>query len=225
MVCGLVPVVGVPLPLVSYGGTSVVTLLAGFGILMACIRTANWWAHEAASAAAVAAGSHGVRANCRCRQRRRCAGDDQHHFDLSRPEISRFLDELSAQGVDRAAAAATWRRLNRNRGLSRRCPSGEKTMAGGIRSHFLTNERIEAGVRLWREHRELLDQVALRWHVEPQYVLAIVGVETYFGRTMGHYRVLDALATLAFDYPPRAEFFRSELAQFLLLTHEEQIDR
>jgi len=148
------------------------------------------------------------------------------HFDLSRPEISRFLDELGAQGMDRAAAAAT---LAQAEPLPRIIESmskpAEKTMAWWeYRAHFLTNERIEAGVRLWREHRELLDQVALRWHVEPQYVLAIVGVETYFGRTMGHYRVLDALATLAFDYPPRAEFFRSELAQFLLLTGEEQID-
>jgi membrane-bound lytic murein transglycosylase B len=148
------------------------------------------------------------------------------HFDLSRPEISRFLDELGAQGMDRAAAAAT---LAQAEPLPRIIESmskpAEKTMPWWeYRAHFLTNERIEAGVRLWREHRELLDQVALRWHVEPQYVLAIVGVETYFGRTMGHYRVLDALATLAFDYPPRAEFFRSELAQFLLLTGEEQID-
>lgn len=148
------------------------------------------------------------------------------HFDLNRPEISRFLDELSAQGLDREAAAAT---LAQAEPLPRIIESmskpAEKTQAWWeYRAHFITSERIEAGVRLWREHRELLDQVALRWHVEPQYVLAIVGVETYFGRTMGHYRVLDALATLAFDYPPRSEFFRSELAQFLILTHEEQID-
>jgi membrane-bound lytic murein transglycosylase B len=148
------------------------------------------------------------------------------HFDLSRPEISQFLDELSAQGIDRGAAAATLAQAEpQPRIIESMTKPAEKTMTWWeYRSHFLTNERIEAGVRLWREHRELLDQVALRWHVEPQYVLAIVGVETYFGRTMGHYRVLDALATLAFDYPPRSQFFRSELAQFLLLTHEEQID-
>jgi membrane-bound lytic murein transglycosylase B len=148
------------------------------------------------------------------------------HFDLSRPEISRFLDELSAQGLDRAAAALTLAQAEpQPRIIEAMSKPAEKTMAWWeYRAHFLSNERIEAGVRLWREHRELLDQVALRWHVEPQYVLAIVGVETYFGRTMGHYRVLDALATLAFDYPPRSEFFRSELAQFLILTHEEQID-
>ena len=127
------------------------------------------------------------------------------HFDLSRPEISRFLDELSAQGLDRAAAAATLAQAEpQPRIIEAMSKPAEKTMAWWeYRAHFLSNERIEAGVRLWREHRELLDQVALRWHVEPQYVLAIVGVETYFGRTMGHYRVLDALATLAFDYPPR----------------------
>ena len=148
------------------------------------------------------------------------------HFDLSRPEISRFLDEISAQGVDREAAAATLAQAEpQPRIIESMSKPAEKTLTWWeYRSRFITSERIEAGVRLWRAHRELLDQVALRWHVEPQYVLAIVGVETYFGRTMGHYRVLDALATLAFDYPPRSEFFRSELAQFLLLAREEQID-
>jgi membrane-bound lytic murein transglycosylase B len=148
------------------------------------------------------------------------------HFDLSRPDISHFLDELSAQGMDRGTAAAILAQAEpQQRILDAMSKPAEKTKAWWeYRAIFLSSERIEAGVRLWREHRELLDEVALRWHVEPQYVLAIVGVETYFGRTMGHYRVLDSLATLAFDYPPRAEFFRSELLQFLLLAQEEHLD-
>jgi membrane-bound lytic murein transglycosylase B len=148
------------------------------------------------------------------------------HFDLSRPDIIHFLDELSAQGMDRGTAAAILAQAEpQQRILDAMSKPAEKTKAWWeYRAIFITNERIEAGVRLWREHRELLDEVAERWHVEPQYVLAIVGVETYFGRTMGHYRVLDSLATLSFDYPPRAEFFRSELMQFLLLAQEEHID-
>jgi membrane-bound lytic murein transglycosylase B len=83
------------------------------------------------------------------------------------------------------------------------------------------DDRIAAGVALWREHRELLDAIALERQVSPEYVLAILGVETRYGRQSGRYRVLDALATLAFDYPPRADYFRAELAQFLLLSREE----
>jgi membrane-bound lytic murein transglycosylase B len=66
--------------------------------------------------------------------------------------------------------------------------------------------------------------VALERQVPPEYLLAIVGVETRYGQQSGRYRVLDALATLAFDYPPRGEFFRKELAEFIRLCDEDQID-
>ena len=92
------------------------------------------------------------------------------------------------------------------------------------RNIFMTEERIAAGVRFWTEHAATLEQVAERYGVAPEMIVAIVGIETYFGTRMGKYRVLDALATLAFAYPPRAAFFASELESFLLLTREEQVD-
>ena len=91
------------------------------------------------------------------------------------------------------------------------------------RDHFLTEERIAAGVRFWTEHRDLLDAVSRYSGVSPSVIVGILGVETYFGRITGNFRVLDALATLAFDYPPRASYFRSELEQFLLLSREEDL--
>lgn len=92
------------------------------------------------------------------------------------------------------------------------------------RNIFLTEDRIGAGVRFWAEHAAALEAAAERSGVAPEVILAIIGVETYFGTRMGSYRVLDALATLAFAYPPRAAFFASELESFLLLTREEQVD-
>jgi membrane-bound lytic murein transglycosylase B len=92
------------------------------------------------------------------------------------------------------------------------------------RNIFMTEERIAAGVRFWAEHAATLEPVAERYGVAPEMIVAIVGVETYFGTRMGRYRVLDALATLAFAYPPRASFFTSELESFLLLTREEEVD-
>ena len=92
------------------------------------------------------------------------------------------------------------------------------------RNIFLTEERIAAGVRFWGEHAAELERVAERYGVAPEMIVAIVGIETYFGTRMGSYRVLDALATLAFAYPPRATFFASELESFLLLTREEEVD-
>jgi membrane-bound lytic murein transglycosylase B len=92
------------------------------------------------------------------------------------------------------------------------------------RKIFMTEERVAAGVRFWGEHADTIQQVAKDYAVAPEMVVAIVGIETYFGTRMGRYRVLDALATLAFAYPPRASFFTSELESFLLLSREEKVD-
>jgi len=89
---------------------------------------------------------------------------------------------------------------------------------------FLTERRIREGTEFWIAHRQALDQASVRSGVAPEYLAAILGVETYYGRLTGSYRVLDALATLAFDYPARAKFFRDELEQFLLLTRDAGLD-
>jgi membrane-bound lytic murein transglycosylase B len=92
------------------------------------------------------------------------------------------------------------------------------------RARFLTEERIAAGVGVWQQNREALETIARDSGVPAQYLVAITGVETFYGRQTGGYRVLDALATLAFEYPRRAEYFQNELTQFLLLTREEQLN-
>jgi membrane-bound lytic murein transglycosylase B len=89
------------------------------------------------------------------------------------------------------------------------------------RNIFLTPERIAAGVEFWNAHAAQIEAASERFGVAPEIVVAIIGVETYFGRRMGNYRVLDALSTLAFAYPPRASFFASELEAFLLLGRDE----
>lgn len=92
------------------------------------------------------------------------------------------------------------------------------------RKIFLTERRIDDGVKFWQRHREILDQVQQSYGVSPEIVVAILGVETLYGARTGSFRVLDALSTLAFGYPKRADFFRSELEQFLLLSREEDLD-
>jgi membrane-bound lytic murein transglycosylase B len=89
---------------------------------------------------------------------------------------------------------------------------------------FLTERRIREGTDFWLAHRQALDQASIRSGVAPEYLAAILGVETYYGRLTGSYRVIDALATLAFDYPARAKFFRDELEQYLLLSRDLHLD-
>ena len=147
-------------------------------------------------------------------------------FDLDRADIGAFVDRLAAKGFTRAAVFAVLAKAEpQPKIIEAMNRPAEKTLAWWeYRARFLTPERIDAGARLWREHRELLDAIAMERHVQPEYLLGIIGVETYFGRIMGRYRVLDALTTLAFDYPARAEFFQRELEQFLLLTKSGELD-
>jgi membrane-bound lytic murein transglycosylase B len=84
------------------------------------------------------------------------------------------------------------------------------------RNIFLTEARISAGVQFWAEHAERIESIAARYGVAPEMIVAIIGVETFFGTRMGRYRVLDSLATLA--------FFASELEAFLLLARDERVD-
>ena len=89
---------------------------------------------------------------------------------------------------------------------------------------LLTERRIAEGVEFWKKYRRTLERAEREYGVPPEYVVAIIGVETFYGRNTGSWRVVDALTTLAFDYPPRADFFRSELEQYLLFARDAGID-
>ncbi|HSQ08553.1 MAG TPA: lytic murein transglycosylase, partial [Chromatiaceae bacterium] len=87
-----------------------------------------------------------------------------------------------------------------------------------------TQARIAGGVAFWQAQADALRRAAQEYGVPPEIVVAIIGVETSYGGNFGKHRVLDALSTLGFAYPPRADFFRGELEQFLLLSSDEAID-
>jgi membrane-bound lytic murein transglycosylase B len=89
---------------------------------------------------------------------------------------------------------------------------------------FLTPQRISDGSRFLLENRITLEQAQARWGVPASILTAILGIETNYGRNLGQHRVIDALSTLGFAYPPRADFFRGELAHLLLLAREEALD-
>ncbi len=89
---------------------------------------------------------------------------------------------------------------------------------------FVTEERARAGADFWGRNAGDLAQAEARYGVPAEVICAIIGVETFYGRNTGSFRVVDALATLAFRYPPRAAFFRSELEHFLLLSNEQGFD-
>jgi membrane-bound lytic murein transglycosylase B len=92
------------------------------------------------------------------------------------------------------------------------------------RALFVNPRHIDAGLAFWEAHRAVLERAAKQYGVPEEIVVAILGVETFYGRNTGRFRVADALTTLAFDYPPRADFFRAELEHFLLLARDAELD-
>jgi membrane-bound lytic murein transglycosylase B len=143
-----------------------------------------------------------------------------------RPEIESFIDEMARK---HGYAVATLRRLFAQ--VQPR-PSILRAMAAPrtarpwyeFREGAITSARIEGGIRFWKENQAVLEQANREFGVPEELIVATIGIETSYGRMMGTIKVLDALTTLAFDYPPRAEFFRGELEEFLLLAREAKLD-
>jgi membrane-bound lytic murein transglycosylase B len=92
------------------------------------------------------------------------------------------------------------------------------------RDIFIREPRISQGLEFWARNTDTLERAHMRYGVPPEFIVAIIGVETSYGRITGNHRVIDALMTLGFDYPPRSSFFRNELTQYLLLAREEGVN-
>jgi len=148
-------------------------------------------------------------------------------FDLKRPEIINFVNDVVARDpLKRKAVLALLAKAEPQPKIIELMtrPAEKVTPWWEYREHFLTQERIALGAQFWADHRQALEKVSAERGIAPEYLIAVIGVETRYGRTTGKFRVLDALATLAFDYPPRSEYFRSELEQFLLLANEDKLN-
>ena len=107
-------------------------------------------------------------------------------------------------------------------------PAGTAKNWNAYRERFVEPRRIAAGAAFWQANESWLAKAEQRWGVPPAIVIGILGVETYYGRLNGGFRVIDALATLAFDFPTgrkdRSPYFRGELEEFLVLCERERVD-
>ncbi len=147
-------------------------------------------------------------------------------FDIKRDDINAFIEQMVAEhDYDRATLEMVLSGAkSQQKILDAIARPAERTKEWHeYRDIFITEKRINAGADFWREHQQDLERISEETGVSVEILVGIIGVETYFGRITGGYRVIDALSTLAFDYPRRAKFFRSELEQFLLLVREENM--
>ena len=147
------------------------------------------------------------------------------HF--SRAQIVRFADRVARRdGLTRRHVIAV---LGQARPQPRiiammNRPAEQVLKWWQYRQIFLQPARVDAGAAFWQAHRRALERIGAEQGVAPRYIVAILGVETYYGRITGPFRVIDALATLAFDYPSRSRYFAHELARFLLVAKRDGLD-
>jgi membrane-bound lytic murein transglycosylase B len=148
------------------------------------------------------------------------------------PDVDRFIGRMTAtHGFSREYLAGVLSQAERKQWiidqLDRDRPTGGPPRPGGwsrYREKFVTDRHISGGAEFWRENARELDRASRQYGVPPEYIVGIIGVETFYGRNVGTFRVVDALATLAFEYPRRGDYFSGELESFLVMARDERID-
>jgi membrane-bound lytic murein transglycosylase B len=143
---------------------------------------------------------------------------------VGRPEVESYIEALVAEhDFSRQALEEIFRQAEKKDKIieliSR--PAERRLQWHEYRKILVDQPRVKLGIKFWEENAQTLARAEQVYGVDAAIIVAIIGVETRYGRITGSYRVVDALATLGFDYPPRAKFFLSELTQFLLLAREE----
>ena len=145
---------------------------------------------------------------------------------LEREDVRQFIDEMSkTHGFDVDRLDAVFRKVEFSNSVIAAISRPAETLPWHkYRPIFLGAERIQMGVQFWRRHKDALQRAQAQFGVPAEVLVAIIGVETRYGKAKGKYPVINSLSTLAFDYPKRSSFFRSELEQYLLLTREQGFD-
>ncbi|WP_198263164.1 lytic murein transglycosylase B [sulfur-oxidizing endosymbiont of Gigantopelta aegis] len=143
------------------------------------------------------------------------------------PEVQQFINEMvqthqfSKSELDKVFAQVKIKQKILD-AISR--PAERSKAWHEYRKIFLTKKRIKQGVKFWQDNTDIINYAEKVYGVAPEIMVAIIGVETYYGRLQGSYRVMDALSTLAFRYPKRSKFFRGELKHFLIMNREQKFD-
>ncbi|MGH1538424.1 MAG: lytic murein transglycosylase B [Gammaproteobacteria bacterium] len=145
----------------------------------------------------------------------------------SRVDVKKFIDDFSSENkYSKELLASLFKNVTTQTQVldAIQRPAEKKKNWQEYRKIFITDKRIQEGLVFWSDNAPILAAAEKEYGIPPEIVVAIIGVETFYGRYKGKYPVLDSLVTLGFDYPPRQKFFRSELEHFLLLAQEENLD-
>ncbi|MDC7705090.1 lytic murein transglycosylase B [Vogesella indigofera] len=145
---------------------------------------------------------------------------------LARPDVQRYIDEQVAAGaLTRPELEAVFANVELKPNIISIMdrPSTARPWYQ-FRPNFYSERLMGEGVAFWQANEDALRRAEQQYHVAPEMIVAIIGIETRYGGNTGSFRLADALSTLAFDYPRRAAFFRDELTELLLLARSENVN-
>ncbi len=141
---------------------------------------------------------------------------------LQYPAMRSFIERMVNHGFNRDYLIQTFSRVTRNEKILASAASpAEAKLWRSYRPIFLTEPRIQTGVNFWNTHQQVLQAASRQFGIPAEYLVAIIGVETFYGRNTGKHSVLRSLTTLAMDFPKRSKFYTSELEHYFLLLREE----
>ncbi len=148
-------------------------------------------------------------------------------LSCERIEVADFASRVAEQhGLDRGAVCELFGDATIRADVLRLiapAPASRPPDWNRYRGNFVNAKRIRLGLEFWQDNRAAIDATSRATGVPPAIIVALVGIETTYGNNIGRHKAFDTLATLAFEYPPRAEFFRKELESLLVLAHEQGI--
>lgn len=144
----------------------------------------------------------------------------------NRADVAAFIDKMAAKKIySKAQLIKLFSEVKQQKRLFKKMNNAaERKLAWyQYRKIFMTKKRIQQGIKFFRENKQLLQKISQEYQVPAEIIVAIIGVETYYGRIKGKDPVFDTLVTFAFDFPNRSQFFKSELEHFLALTKEHNV--
>ncbi len=145
---------------------------------------------------------------------------------IHRPEVTQFIDDIAEQHqLDKQQVTQAFSQIESSQEIIDRMSKQYEALPWHkYRASLLTKKKITGGVEFWHTYAPVLKQAEEKYGVPAELIVAIIGIESMYGASCGKYPVLQALATLAFDYPARAPFFKNELKEYLLLVNEQKLD-
>lgn len=142
------------------------------------------------------------------------------------PELQTFIEEMASKhGISEKKLKGWFRSAKIRQDILRAVTTPKEGLPWfEYRKLFVTKQSALRGKRFWQANAKALSDAQQEYGVDPATIVAIIGIETQYGRNAGNFRIIDALTTLTFEYPRRSDFFRSELEQYLILVQELKLD-